>query len=94
MQTERVTFLTTPEAKAALTARASARGLSTGEYIRQKVEEDDELTREQEAELAMLIEQVNASVPEMQASIERMIENLRQTHERVERTMAQMSTRR
>ena len=59
MQTERVTFLTTSEGKAAIAARAAARGISLGEYIRRKVEEEDEPTPEQEAELAALVAQVN-----------------------------------
>jgi hypothetical protein len=79
MQTERVTFLTTPAAKAALCSRASARGLSVGEYIRRKVEEDDEMTPAQEAELRILIDAVNDAFPKMNASIDGMIETLQQT---------------
>jgi hypothetical protein len=74
-----VTFLTTPAAKAALCSRASARGLSVGEYIRRKVEEDDEMTPAQEAELRILIDAVNDAVPKMNASIDGMIETLQQT---------------
>jgi hypothetical protein len=87
MQTERVTFLTTPSAKAALCSRAAAQGLSVGEYIRRKVEEDDDLTPEQEAELRVLIDAVNEAVPKMNASIDDMIETLRRTREDMDKLL-------
>jgi hypothetical protein len=94
MQTERVTFLTTPKVKAALTARAAARGVSVGEYIRRKVEDEDELTPEQEAELSALVAQVNEAVPKMAASLDRMSRKLRETSEDVRRTLDSLSVRR
>ncbi|MBB4859788.1 Spy/CpxP family protein refolding chaperone [Novosphingobium chloroacetimidivorans] len=87
MQTERVTFLTTPAAKAALCSRAAAQGLSVGEYIRRKVEDDDDLTPAQEAELRMLIDAVNEAVPKMNASIDEMIEALRHTREDMDKLL-------
>ena len=45
MQTERVTYLTTPAQKALLARRAAAHGISMGEYLRRKAEGEDELTR-------------------------------------------------
>ncbi len=71
MQTERVTFLTTPENKAALTARAAARGVSIAEYIRRKVENDDGEPDAEESELAAIVEELIAAVPEMRARLER-----------------------
>ena len=93
MQTERVTFLTTPKFKVALAKRAAAQGISVGEYIRRKVEDDEELTPEQEAELAALVEQVNESVPKMNESIDAMIETLRRTREGIQQTLDQMEGR-
>lgn len=93
MQTERVTFLTTPQRKAALASRAAALGLSTGEYIRRKVEDDEELTPEQEAELRVLVEQVNEAVPKMAASLDEMTQKLRSTHEEVDRLLREMGAR-
>ncbi len=93
MQTERVTFLTTPKFKATLAARAAARGISIGEYIRRKVEDDEELTPEQEAELAVLVEQVNEAVPKMQESLDEMSRELRSTHEEVDRVLREMGVR-
>ncbi len=77
MQTERVTFLASPEAKRTITARATARGMSVGEYVRRKALDEDEASPEEEAELAMLIEQVNAAAPRIQASLDRISENVR-----------------
>lgn len=72
MQTERITILATPAAKRDMTARANARGLSLGEYMRRRALGDDEATPEQEAELGLLVDEVNAAVPRMQASLDRM----------------------
>lgn len=86
MRTERVTFLTTPEAKAAIASRAAQRGISTGEYIRLAVENMPEQTGE-EQELAALVAQVNEALPEMRSSLDRMGERLREVHEQVDRTL-------
>lgn len=75
MQSERITFLTTTEAKAALVARAARRGMSTGEYIRLAVENLPEETAEEE-ELALIVSELVAAVPEMKASLERTTERL------------------
>ncbi len=92
MQSERITFLTSPEAKAAITARAAQRGMSTGEYIRLSVENMPEETRE-ERELAVLVAHVNEALPEMQASIDRMTKTLRATHVQVDRTLREAGIR-
>ena len=44
MQTERVTILMTPAKKAALAARAAARHMSIGQYVRRKLDEDEDVT--------------------------------------------------
>jgi hypothetical protein len=92
MQTERVTFLTTPEAKAALTARASARGLSTGEYIRLAVEAMPEETTE-EMELAALVAELVSAVPEMRASLERTANRMDDTVAKVDRMLREAGVR-
>ena len=93
MQTERVTILMTPAKKAALAARAAARHMSIGQYVRRKVEGEEDLTPEQEAELAALVEQVNKAVPKMEASLDEMSRTLRETHERVDRMLREMGAR-
>ncbi len=94
MQTERITFLTTPQNKAAIAARAAARGISTGEYIRRKVDdEDEEPTPEEEAELAALVEQVNEAIPKMNESLDHMIATLRDTHKEMDIFLCEQGVR-
>jgi ABC-type transporter Mla subunit MlaD len=91
MQTERVTILMTPAKKAALLAKAAARQMSIGQYVRHKVEDDDDLTPEQEAELATLVEEVNRAVPRMIEQLDEMAETLRSTSADVRRTLDSLS---
>ncbi|HEX8553619.1 MAG TPA: hypothetical protein VF695_02825 [Sphingomonas sp.] len=90
MQTERVTILMTPAKKAALAARAAAQHMSIGQYVRRKVEDEDSLTSAEEAELAMLVQQVNEAAPKMNASIDAMIESVRQTRASIHKTLARL----
>lgn len=90
MQTERVTYLTSAEQKAALEAFAKSRGESVGNVVREATmrymaQPRDE--SEEEAELAALVAQVNEALPKMNASIDQMIETMRVTHEEVDRTL-------
>lgn len=80
MQTERVTYLTSAEQKAALEAFAKARGESVGNVVREATlrymaQPRDE--SEEEAELAALVEQVNAAVPRINAALEQMSKGIR-----------------
>lgn len=93
MQTERVTILMTPAKKAALAKRAAAQHMSIGQYVRRKVEDDDELTPEQEAELAILVAQANEAIPKMTASIDAMIETLRRTNVETAQMLENLSSR-
>ncbi len=93
MQTERVTILMTPAKKAALAERAAARHMSIGQYVRRKVEDDDDLTPAQEAELAALIAQANEAIPAMSASFDRMIDTVRDTREDIRRMLDSLSMR-
>ena len=81
MQTERITILASPAAKRDMTDRANARGLSLGEYLRRRGLEDDGMTLEQEAELGMLVNEVNAAVPRIQATMDRIGETVRRLRE-------------
>ena len=93
MQTERVTILMTAASKARLAERAAARQMSIGQYVRRRVEDEDDLTPAQEAELAMLVAQANHAIPEMTASLDRMIDTVRDTREDIRRTLAALSSR-
>ena len=93
MRTERMTILLSPTSKAAVSARAAAQGLSVGEYVRRKIEDEDDLDPEQEAELAALVREVNAAMPRMTESLDDMIATLRRTREKVERSLHRASAR-
>ncbi len=94
MQTERVTFLTSRARKTSLASRAAASGVSVGEYLRRRVEEDeDALTDAQQAELAALVAQANDAVPKMRASIDRILETMDKTHRETDAFLRDMGVR-
>lgn len=93
MQTERVTFLISHAEKAALAKRAAASGVSVGEYVRRRVEDDDQLTDAQQAELGALVAAANAAIPKMKASIDRMLETLDRTHRETDAFLREMGVR-
>ena len=85
METERVTFFTTPDHKPALDAFAVNRGMSVGHVVREATSKFiSQPTQEEEAGLAALVEQVNEAVPKMHASIESMIATMDAAHKRVD----------
>jgi metal-responsive CopG/Arc/MetJ family transcriptional regulator len=90
MQTERITFLTSREHKAALDDFASRSGQSVGNLVREATRRYIAQPREEsteEAELAALVEQVNETLPKMNAAIDEMIEAMRTTHDEVDRSL-------
>ncbi|HEX8225081.1 MAG TPA: hypothetical protein VF605_14780 [Allosphingosinicella sp.] len=93
MQTERVTFLTSRTGKAAIAKRAAAQGVSMGEYVRRKVEDEDELTAEQEAELAALVAQANEAIPKMRESLDRSIDIIESTRREVDAMLREAGLR-
>lgn len=95
MQTERVTFLTTPDHKAALDAFASSNGQSVGHVLREASSQYiGQPTAAQEAELAVLIQQVNEAIPKMHASLDNMIDTLDRTHRKVDAFLREAGIRR
>ena len=91
MQTERVTFLTSREHKAALDAFASKRGESVGNVVREATARYiGQPTDEEEAELAALVAQVNEAIPRMNASIDHMQEILQKSHREVDKLLREM----
>jgi hypothetical protein len=98
MQTERVTYLTSAERKAALEAFAKARGESVGSVLREAVtrymaEPEPEPSAEEEEALKMLLEELNAAVPKMRASLQRSIDGLRETRGYVDRSFREAGLR-
>lgn len=78
MQTERVTFLTTPDHKAALDAFARESGMSVGHVVREatsryvaegEMDEDDRFR--------VLIDELDEALPAMHAALDRAIEGQR-----------------
>lgn len=78
MQTERVTFLTTPDHKAALDAFARESGMSVGHVVREAttryVAEGD---MNEDDRFKLLIDELNDALPEMHAALDRAIEGQR-----------------
>lgn len=81
MQTERVTFLTSREHKAALDAFAAQSGQSVGNVVREATARYiEQPTDDEQAELAALVEQVNLSIPNMRESLEAMSKQVREVN--------------
>lgn len=83
MQTERVTFLTTPDHKAALDAFAANSGMSVGRVVREATtryiatpasDDDDD-----DAALTLLAPEIEAAVDDMKASIQSMRDDIART---------------
>ena len=88
MQTERVTYLTNAEQKAALEAFAKARGESVGSVVREAVSEYMAQPTQQELdELAAILGEVAEAVPAMRASLRRSIETIEKSQADVDRKM-------
>jgi hypothetical protein len=93
MRTERVTYLTDAEQKAALQAFAKARGESVGSivreatarYISQPADVDDE-----QAALALLLEELTASIPKWNARFDSMEAALDHAHDEVRKALAEI----
>jgi len=98
VQTERVTFLTTPDHKAALDAYAASNGKSVGHVVREATSHyiaeapagDDGA---EEAELAALVAEANAAIPQMRAAIDRMIDTLDASHRKVDAFLREAGVR-
>lgn len=94
MQTERVTFLTSPEHKAALDAFAAERGESVGNVVREATVKYMHDQRDGEEELAALVAEVNAAVPRMRESLDQMSEVLRESHAEMDAFLREKGIRR
>jgi hypothetical protein len=94
MQTERVTFLTSREHKAALDAFAAKRGESVGNVVREATARYlAQPASDEEAGLEALVDQVNAAIPQMERSLDEMTRKLRETHEAVDLMLRAMGAR-
>ena len=84
MRNARMTVLMTAEEKADIEAEAKRLGVSSGEYVRLAVDNFDRPDAAEEAELAVLIEQVNDAIPKMRDSLDRMSTQARSLHEEMD----------
>ncbi len=85
MHSERITYLTNAEHKAALEAFAKARGESVGSVVREATARYiGQPSEEEEAELAALTSEVNEAIPRMVASFDRMIGRLEESHHKID----------
>ena len=94
MQTERVTYLTSAEQKAALEAFAKARGESVGNVLREATrgyiaQPRDE--SEAEAELAALTAELEQALPKMREDCDGIVDSLREMNDRIEAYLAEKS---
>ncbi|MEZ5743249.1 MAG: hypothetical protein R3D89_05850 [Sphingomonadaceae bacterium] len=75
MQTERVTYLTDAEQKAALEAFAKARGESVGSVVREATAQYmAEADMNEEERFKLLIDELEDALPNMHAALDRAIE--------------------
>jgi hypothetical protein len=96
MHSERVTYLSTADQKAALEAFAAARGESVGSVLREAAARymgEPQPTAEEEEALKLLVEELNRAVPAMRASLQRSIERIRKSNAEVDRKLAEMDAR-
>ena len=89
MQTERVTFLTTPDHKAALDAFATDSGMSTGHVVREATSRYiAEGAKDEEAELATLVRALNEAVPRMRADLQDAVTSMERANAVVDAVLA------
>ncbi len=98
MHTERVTYLTNAEQKAALEAFAKGRGESVGSILREAaaryMSQPSEDTLAHEAELEALTTELEEAVPHMKASIDSMLADVAAARKAVAGALANSSNRR
>ena len=92
MQTERVTFLTTPDHKAALDAFAASNGKSVGHVVReatsQYIAQPGEVVDERDEQLDAIVPMVEDAVQEMTAAIAAMRADIARTCAKVDAILA------
>ena len=93
MQTQRVTFLTSAEHKAALDAFAARSGQSVGNVVREATVQYIHQGEQDEAQLAALVEQVNLAIPKMEAALDEISQKMRETHAEVDAMLRAMGAR-
>lgn len=94
MQTERVTFLTTPDDKAALDAFARRSGMSVGHVVREATSRyvaEGEVSEEERFKL--LIHELDQALPAMHEAFDRMIEGQQRLRADIDRMLREVGLR-
>ena len=92
MQTERVTFLTSAENKAALDAFAASSGHSVGHVVREATSQYiTEGQAEDDEALALLAREVAEAVPRMQADIREAVASINRSNRAVDAILSRAS---
>jgi len=92
MQTERVTFLTSREHKAALNRFAASRGESVGSVVRDAtsryIAQPAEAKGDEDAAMAILLNELEAAIPQWNAKFDSMEAALDHAHQEVRKALA------
>lgn len=88
MQTERVTFLTTPGHKAKIDAFARESGMSVGHVVREATSRYLAESVTDEEALSILAKEVEEVVPRMRADLREAIDAIEQANRRVDAILA------
>ena len=92
MQTERVTFLTSPDHKAALDAFAASNGKSVGHVLREAstryLAAEDRADGDDDEALALILPEIEAMLPHWHAKIDSMEQSIDRALEAIERALA------
>ncbi len=96
MQTERVTFLTSRDHKAALDAYAARSGKSVGHVVREAtahyISQPPEMQGDTEAALELLLDELEKAVPMWNAKFDSMEASLDHAHAEVQKALAIVET--
>ncbi len=92
MHTERVTYLSTADQKAALEAFAKSRGESVGNVVREAtaryISQPPEISDEEEVALDLLADELEAAIPRWNAKFDSMEASLDRAHKAVRDALA------
>ena len=95
MQTERVTFLTSPDHKAALDAYAAKSGKSVGHVLREAsaryIDQDPDSADEYEEALALVIPELEKMLAGWNRKLDSMDKSLDEAHRAVTKALARVS---
>ncbi len=96
IQTERVTYLTSAEQKAALEAFAKARGESVGNVVREatvRYMAEPAENADEELILKLLVDEINEAAPRILASMDRLSAKMQAMHEENDAFLRKMGVR-